>query len=149
MPKSKGMQQPLVRRYLNDIGSLAIRFSALTSFNRRNTRSLVLTPPETMRVLSAMMRMPMKMEPFHTQRVQNLVMYPSSEPALATCCQAPKPGSTTAKPGAAASKLGTASAPAPVIEPVKPRESTPLPVTTTKPKAPLKSFGSLDALFRK
>ena len=34
-------------------------------------------------------------------------------------------------------------------EPTKPRESTPLPVTTTKPKAPLKSFGSLDALFRK
>ena len=34
-------------------------------------------------------------------------------------------------------------------EPAKPRESTPLPVTTTKPKAPLKSFGSLDALFRK
>jgi ATP-dependent helicase HrpA len=31
----------------------------------------------------------------------------------------------------------------------KPREATPLPVTTTKPKAPLKSFGSLDALFRK
>jgi hypothetical protein len=34
-------------------------------------------------------------------------------------------------------------------EPLKPRESTPLPVTTTKPKTPLKSFGSLDALFRK
>ena len=31
----------------------------------------------------------------------------------------------------------------------KPREATPLPVTTTKPKVPLKSFGSLDALFRK
>jgi hypothetical protein len=31
----------------------------------------------------------------------------------------------------------------------KPREATPLPVTTAKPKAPLKSFGSLDALFRK
>ena len=41
------------------------------------------------------------------------------------------------------------SASAPVPEPPKPRESTPLPVTTTKPKAPLKSFGSLDALFRK
>ena len=63
--------------------------------------------------------------------------------------QATKPGATTAKPGSAASKLGAASAPAPVVEPVKPRESTPLPVTTTKPKAPLKSFGSLDALFRK
>jgi len=36
-----------------------------------------------------------------------------------------------------------------VPESPKPRESTPLPVTTTKPKAPLKSFGSLDALFRK
>ncbi len=34
-------------------------------------------------------------------------------------------------------------------EPSKSREATPLPVTTTKPKAPLKSFGSLDALFRK
>jgi hypothetical protein len=34
-------------------------------------------------------------------------------------------------------------------EPPKPREAAPLPVTTTKPKAPLKSFGSLDALFRK
>jgi ATP-dependent helicase HrpA len=31
----------------------------------------------------------------------------------------------------------------------KAREATPLPVTTAKPKAPLKSFGSLDALFRK
>ena len=31
----------------------------------------------------------------------------------------------------------------------KPRETTPLPVTTTKPKAPLKSFGSLDALFKR
>jgi len=41
------------------------------------------------------------------------------------------------------------SASAPVPEPSKPRESTPLPVTTTKPKAPLKSLGSLDALFRK
>jgi ATP-dependent helicase HrpA len=37
----------------------------------------------------------------------------------------------------------------PVPEPSKPREATPLPVTTTKPKSPLKSFGSLDALFRK
>lgn len=35
------------------------------------------------------------------------------------------------------------------VEVPKSRESTPLPVTTTKPKAPLKSFGSLDALFRK
>ena len=34
-------------------------------------------------------------------------------------------------------------------EPPKPRETTPLPVTTTKPKAPLKSFGSLDALFKR
>jgi len=38
---------------------------------------------------------------------------------------------------------------APVVEAPKPREAAPLPVTTTKPKAPLKSFGSLDALFRK
>ena len=37
----------------------------------------------------------------------------------------------------------------PGVEPPKPRESTPLPVSTAKPKAPLKSFGSLDALFRK
>ncbi|CAM3067543.1 ATP-dependent RNA helicase HrpA [Rariglobus hedericola] len=46
---------------------------------------------------------------------------------------------------------GKSPAAAPVAEtPVaKPRESTPLPVTTTKPKSPLKSFGSLDALFRK
>ncbi len=65
--------------------------------------------------------------------------------------QAPKLGATSAKLGSASSKLGPpfATAPAPVVEPVKPREATPLPVTTTKPKAPLKSFGSLDALFRK
>jgi ATP-dependent helicase HrpA len=41
------------------------------------------------------------------------------------------------------------SAAAVTPEPPKPREATPLPVTTAKPKAPLKSFGSLDALFRK
>ncbi|MCS6245294.1 MAG: ATP-dependent RNA helicase HrpA [Opitutus sp.] len=63
--------------------------------------------------------------------------------------QSAKAGVTSAKLGSAVPKLGAASAPAPVVEPVKPRESTPLPVTTTKPKAPLKSFGSLDALFRK
>jgi ATP-dependent helicase HrpA len=40
-------------------------------------------------------------------------------------------------------------APVSASEPPKPRESTPLPVTTTKPKAPLKSFGSLDALFKR
>jgi ATP-dependent helicase HrpA len=34
-------------------------------------------------------------------------------------------------------------------EPAKTRESTPLPVTTVKPKGPLKSFGSLDALFKR
>jgi ATP-dependent helicase HrpA len=39
--------------------------------------------------------------------------------------------------------------PVAAVEQPKPREATPLPVTTTKPKAPLKSFGSLDALFRK
>ena len=42
-------------------------------------------------------------------------------------------------------KHGVKQATAP--EPVKPREATPLPVTTTKPKAPLKNFGALDALF--
>ncbi len=47
-------------------------------------------------------------------------------------------------PGAVSAAIG-----APAVEPPKPRETTPLPVTTTKPKAPLKSFGSLDALFRK
>ena len=46
-------------------------------------------------------------------------------------------------------KKPSASAPVTASESPKPRESTPLPVTTTKPKAPLKSFGSLDALFRK
>lgn len=51
-------------------------------------------------------------------------------------------GATTT-PGAAAPAATVAP------EPAKPREATPLPVTTTKPKAPLKSFGSLDALFRK
>jgi len=51
--------------------------------------------------------------------------------------------------GAAAAKSGAATQPVLVAEPVKPREATPLPVTTTKPKTPLKSFGSLDALFRK
>jgi ATP-dependent helicase HrpA len=65
--------------------------------------------------------------------------------------QAPKLGAPSAKLGSASSKLGApfATAPAPVVEPVKPREASPLPVTTNKPKAPLKSFGSLDALFRK
>lgn len=47
-----------------------------------------------------------------------------------------KPGKKTASP---------ATAP----EPVKSREATPLPVTTTKPKAPLKNFGALDALFKR
>ncbi len=47
--------------------------------------------------------------------------------------------------GAAASAVP----PTPAPEPAKPRETTPLPVTTTKPKAPLKSFGSLDALFKR
>ena len=47
--------------------------------------------------------------------------------------------------GGKVQSAATVSAP----EPPKPRESTPLPVTTAKPKAPLKSFGSLDALFRK
>jgi hypothetical protein len=46
-------------------------------------------------------------------------------------------------------KKPSASAPTAATEPPKPREATPLPVTTAKPKAPLKSFGSLDALFRK
>ena len=49
-------------------------------------------------------------------------------------------------PGAVSSAVAPTPAPEP---PPKPRESTPLPVTTAKPKAPLKSFGSLDALFRK
>ena len=44
---------------------------------------------------------------------------------------------------------GKAPAAVVVVEPPKPRETTPLPVTANKPKAPLKSFGSLDALFRK
>ena len=44
-------------------------------------------------------------------------------------------------------KHGVKQATAP--EPVKPREATPLPVTTTKPKAPLKNFGALDALFKR
>ena len=44
---------------------------------------------------------------------------------------------------------GAAAIASPAPELPKPRESTPLPVTTAKPKAPLKSFGSLDALFRK
>ena len=48
-------------------------------------------------------------------------------------------GSTSATPAST-----TATAPTP-----KTREAAPLPVTTTKPKAPLKSLGSLDALFRK
>jgi hypothetical protein len=51
--------------------------------------------------------------------------------------------------GAATAKSGAAIVPVPVAEQVKPRESTPLPVTTTKPKAPLKSFGSLDALVER
>ncbi len=53
--------------------------------------------------------------------------------------------------GKATTAAGATSSPAVATspEPVKPRETTPLPVTTTKPKAPLKSFGSLDALFRK
>lgn len=44
-----------------------------------------------------------------------------------------------------------AGAVAPVVaaEQPKSRESTPLPVTTTKPKAPLKNFGALDALFKR
>jgi ATP-dependent helicase HrpA len=46
------------------------------------------------------------------------------------------------KPSAAVTAASEPPAP-------KPRESTPLPVTTTKPKAPIKSFGSLDAFFRK
>jgi ATP-dependent helicase HrpA len=46
-------------------------------------------------------------------------------------------------------KPQASAAVAKTTEPTKPRETTPLPVTTTKPKAPLKSFGSLDALFRK
>jgi ATP-dependent helicase HrpA len=48
-------------------------------------------------------------------------------------------------------KRPSGAAVAPVIpapEPPKPRESAPLPVTT-KPKGPLKNFGSLDAFFRK
>jgi ATP-dependent helicase HrpA len=44
---------------------------------------------------------------------------------------------------------GKAEAPVPVAEAPKPREATPLPVTTTKPKAPLKTFGALDALFKR
>lgn len=55
------------------------------------------------------------------------------ERALAELRQAAKQG---AKQAAAA-------------EPAKPREATPLPVATTRPKVPLKSLGSLDALFRK
>jgi ATP-dependent helicase HrpA len=39
--------------------------------------------------------------------------------------------------------------PVAAVEPPKPREATPLPVTTTKPKAPLKNFGALDALFKR
>ena len=61
--------------------------------------------------------------------------------------QAPKP--PAAKSATSSAKSGAGAAPVAVAEPVKPREATPLPVTTTKPKAPLKSFGSLDALFRK
>jgi ATP-dependent helicase HrpA len=57
------------------------------------------------------------------------------ERALADLKRGHKPASP--EPAAAASA------------PPKPREASPLPVTTAKPKAPLKSLGSLDALFRK
>ena len=46
-------------------------------------------------------------------------------------------------------KLPVGVAAAPETSAPKPREATPLPVTTTKPKTPIKSFGSLDAFFRK
>lgn len=54
------------------------------------------------------------------------------ERALAELKPGKKPGSSATAP-----------------EPVKPREATPLPVTTTKPKAALKNFGALDALFKR
>jgi ATP-dependent helicase HrpA len=68
------------------------------------------------------------------------------ERALAELKQSQAPKSVAAGSSA---KAGAVAAPVAAAEPVKPREATPLPVTTTKPKAPLKSFGSLDALFRK
>jgi ATP-dependent helicase HrpA len=37
----------------------------------------------------------------------------------------------------------------PAPETPKPRDAAPLPLATTKPKAPLKNFGSLDALFKR
>ncbi|MET0262389.1 MAG: ATP-dependent RNA helicase HrpA [Rariglobus sp.] len=63
------------------------------------------------------------------------------ERAVAELKQGAKSTTTTAA-------ASTVTEPAPPVAP-KPRESNPLPVTTAKPKAPLKSFGSLDALFRK
>ena len=46
-------------------------------------------------------------------------------------------------------KKTSAAASVPAPEPAKPREAAPLAVAANKPKAPLKSLGSLDALFRK
>jgi hypothetical protein len=68
------------------------------------------------------------------------------ERALAELKQSQVPKSVAAGSSA---KSGTGAALVVAPEPAKPREATPRPVTTTKPKAPLKSFGSLDALFRK
>ena len=75
-------------------------------------------------------------EPVSVQKLERVL-------AELKAAQPSKLGATTS------AKLGTASASALAAEPPKPREATPLPVTTTKPKTPLKSFGSLDALFRK